>query len=117
MARKRTATKRKPAKTSQRGRFSAKRKSEAVQRLLRGEELDALSREYGVAAHTLSEWRELFLAGGQANLKTRQPTPQDEEVKRLKQMLGEMTMRNELLREKQRILEEQRPFPSRKPRD
>ncbi|WP_233612357.1 transposase, partial [Corallococcus sp. AB045] len=50
-------------RTSERGRFSAKRKKEAVLRLLKGEELDALSRELGVTAALLSEWREKFLAG------------------------------------------------------
>ena len=37
-----------------RGCFSARRKTDAVLRLLRGEDLDALSRELGVVAATLS---------------------------------------------------------------
>ena len=49
------------ASRTERGRFSSRRKSEAVLRLLRGEELDALSRELGVTAATLSQWRERFL--------------------------------------------------------
>ena len=40
-----------------RGRFSARRKAEAVLRLLRGEGLEVLSRELGVTAATLSGWR------------------------------------------------------------
>ena len=55
----------------ERGRSSAKRKMAAVIRLLRGEDLDRLSRELRVTAATLSLWREEFMAGGQANLKTR----------------------------------------------
>jgi transposase InsO family protein len=42
-----------------------------VLRLLRGEELDALSRELGVTAATLAQWRERFLAAGQASLRER----------------------------------------------
>ena len=42
------------------GRFSAKRKTTAVLRLLGGEDLDLLSREYKVTAAKLSQWRELF---------------------------------------------------------
>ncbi len=42
---------------SSRGRFSAQRKADAVQRLLRGEDLDTLSRALGVTAATLSAWR------------------------------------------------------------
>ena len=45
----------------ERGRFSSRRKAEAVLRLLHGEELDALSRELGVTAATLAQWRERFL--------------------------------------------------------
>ena len=47
----------------ERGRFSSRRKAEAVLRLLHGEEFDALSRELGVTAVTLAQWRERFLAG------------------------------------------------------
>ena len=49
---------------SERGRFSARRKTEAVLRLLRGEDLELLSRELGVTAATLAGWRDDFLAGG-----------------------------------------------------
>jgi len=44
-----------------RGRFSAQRKRDAVLRLLRGEDLEFLSRELGVTAARLSQWREQFL--------------------------------------------------------
>jgi hypothetical protein len=100
----------------ERGRFSAKRKMAAVIRLLRGEDLDRLSRELRVTAATLSSWREEFVAGGQANLKTRQPTAQDEEILRLKAMIGDLTMRNELLRERARALEANLPLAQRRSR-
>lgn len=100
----------------ERGRFSARRKVAAVIRLLRGEDLDRVSRELRVTAATLSLWREEFLAGGQASLKTRQPTPQDEEVLRLKAMIGDLTMRNELLRERARSLEANLPLAQRRSR-
>ena len=45
-------------KKAERGRFSAKRKRETVVRMLRGEDLDTLSREVGVTAGTLSSWRD-----------------------------------------------------------
>ena len=56
---------------SERGRFSAPRKAATVLRLLRGESLELLSRELGVTAATLAGWRDDFLAGGQAALKSR----------------------------------------------
>ena len=39
-----------------RGRFSAQRKAQVVHRLLKGEDLEHLSRELGVTAYTLSQW-------------------------------------------------------------
>jgi transposase-like protein len=53
------------ATTGRNGRFSAPRKAQAVMRLLRGEDLELLSRELGVVASTLSLWREQFLTAGQ----------------------------------------------------
>lgn len=81
------------------GRFSARKKAAAVLRLLRGEELDLLSRELGVTAAKLAEWRESFLTAGSASLKSREIDARDEEIAKLKAMVGEMTMRNEVLRE------------------
>ena len=40
------------------GRFSARRKTETILRLLRGEPLDGVARELGVTAATLAQWRE-----------------------------------------------------------
>jgi transposase-like protein len=56
-----------PAPTRRR-RMSAGRKREAVLKLLRGEDLELVSRELGVTAAELSDWREAFLAGGEASL-------------------------------------------------
>jgi transposase-like protein len=86
------------------GRFSARRKTEAVLRLLRGEDLEILSREIGVTAATLATWRETFLAAGEASLKTRQPDHRDEEAQRLKAKVGEVMMDNELLAEENQRL-------------
>ena len=84
---------------AERGRFSSRRKTEAVLRLLHGEELDALSRELGVTGATLAQWRERFLAAGQASLKSRPADDRDEEIHRLQAKVGAITMDNELLLE------------------
>jgi hypothetical protein len=47
-----------------RPRWSAGKKMDAVLRLLRGEPLEALSRELGVEGHRLAAWRDDFLEGG-----------------------------------------------------
>src|SRR3954470_13080254 len=58
-------------------RWSARRKEEVVLRLLRGEGLDALARETGQAAGTISRWREDFLAAGREDLKSRPAAVED----------------------------------------
>ena len=80
-------------------RWAAKRKTAAIPRLLRGEDLETLSRELGVTAATLSGWRDQFLNGGEANLKAREAGVEHEETQRLKSRVADLSMGNELLRE------------------
>ena len=96
------------------GRFSIQRKSEAVLRLLRGEDLELVSREYGVTAARLSQWREDFLAAGQQGLKKRTQDQRDEQIARLQAKVGELTMANELQEHKIDKLEDGLPFPRRR---
>ena len=97
------------------GRFSARRKTEPILRMLRGEPLDSLARELGVTAAPLAHWREQFLAGGQAALKSRPADERDEEIQRLRAKVGEITMNNELLLERCHRLEANLPLPRRRP--
>ncbi|QAZ67452.1 hypothetical protein C3Y92_09545 [Solidesulfovibrio carbinolicus] len=46
-------------------RFWARHKTQAVLRQLRGEDIDLVSRELGVTAATLSQWRDTFLEAGE----------------------------------------------------
>jgi transposase-like protein len=96
------------------GRFSARRKTETILRLLRGEALDGVARELGVTAATLAQWREQFLAGGQAALKSRPADERDEEIHRLRAKVGEITMNNELLLDRCHRLEGGLPLASRR---
>jgi transposase-like protein len=105
------------APSGERGRWSSRRKTEVILRVLRGEDLDALSRELGVTAGTLAQWREQFLAGGQAAVKSRPADERDDELGRLRAKVGELTMENELLRERARRAEgDGGPFGRRRPR-
>src|SRR3954468_24581582 len=97
-----------------RGRFSTNRKTDAVLRLLRGEDLETLSRELGVTAATLSSWRDAFLDGGRASVKSRPADDRDEEIARLRSKVGQLTMDVELLGEKSRQAESGRPFAPRR---
>jgi len=83
--------------------------------MLRGEPLDSLPRELGVTAAMLAHWREHFLAGGQAALKSRPADERDDEIQRLRAKVGEITMNNELLLERCHRLEAHLPLPRRRP--
>lgn len=98
----------------ERGRFSSRKKMDAVLRLLRGEDLDVLSRELGVTAATVSGWRDAVVAAGHASLKSRRPDARDEEVTRLKAAIGDLTMRNEVLHEGLRRAKEALPLAPRR---
>ena len=98
------------------GRMSRQRKREAVLRLLRGEDLDTVSRCLGVTAATLSGWRDAFLAAGEASLATRPGTGEALESERLKARLGEMLLERELLEAKIAVLESGRPLAQRRSR-
>jgi transposase len=92
------------------GRWSAKRKVTVILELLRGADLESTSRKYGVTAATLTQWRDRFLAGGELSLKSRQAEVDDEEKRRLKSAVANISVDNELLREKIAQLENGRPL-------
>ena len=92
------------------GRMSRQRKAAAVLRLLRGEDLETVSRALGVTAATLTAWREAFLAGGEASLATKPASGEALEAERLKAKLGEVLIERDLLHEKIVALEAGRPL-------
>jgi transposase len=96
------------------GRMSRQRKTAAVLRLLRGEDLEAVSRSLGVTAATLSSWRDAFLAAGEAALATRPGDGETLESERLKARLGAMLLEHELLEQKIATLEAGRPLARRR---
>jgi hypothetical protein len=86
-----------PPSTPDRGRFSTRKKTKAVIRLLRGEDLDKVSRELKVTAATLAGWRHL---SGRRPGQSQEPSDAGSgrgSVRRLKAKVGELTMDNELL--------------------
>lgn len=95
-------------------RFSAQRKLEAVGRLMRGEPLELVARELNVTAARLSSWRDRALLGAGSALKDRERDRRDDEISRLKGKVGEMTMENELLREKIHRMESGCPLARRR---
>ena len=78
--------------------------------LLRGADLESTSRKHRVTIATLTEWRDRFLTTGEAGLKSRAVEPDDEETRRLKSVVANISVENELLREKISRLESNRPL-------
>ena len=96
------------------GRMSRQRKSAAVLWLLRGEDLETVSRSLGVTAATLSSWRDDFLAAGEAALTAKPSSGEELASERLKAKLGEALIERDLLQEKIAILEANRPLARRR---
>jgi transposase len=78
--------------------------------LLCGADRESTSRKHRVTIATLSDWRERFLAGGEATLKSREIDTEDGEIKRLKSAAVGVCVDNELLREKIARLENAHPL-------
>lgn len=72
-------------------RMTAGREREAVLRLLRGEPLELVAHELAVTAAALSGWRDAFLDGGSASLKSRPRDARDETIDRLRAKVGALT--------------------------
>lgn len=96
------------------GRMSRQRKTAAVLRLLRGEDLETLSRNLGVTAATLSGLHDAFLTADDTALTTRPVAGEALESERLKAKLGAALIERGLLNEKIAILEANRSLARRR---
>lgn len=83
-------------------RWSKRRKLEVVLRMFRGESLDDLSRELKVEISRLEKWRDKGLRGMEVGLREREGDPVQEALDEANRRIGELSMENELLREKAR---------------
>jgi hypothetical protein len=79
-------------------RWSAWRKKEVVLRLLRGEPVDAISREVSAPIYKIERWRDLALAGIEAGLKERENDPLEKQLDEANRRIGELVMEVEILR-------------------
>ena len=75
---------------------------EVVLRIMRGETLEALSREIGVSASMIEEWHRTAIGGIESSLKSRSNDPLQSELDLAKRRIGDLSMENELLRERSR---------------
>lgn len=85
-------------------RWTARRKTEVVLELLRGVEAAQLARENGISQSRLFKWRDRFLEGGRAELKSkRRKEPKEKEIGRLERKVGQLTLQVEILQDVARL--------------
>jgi hypothetical protein len=94
-------------------RWSANRKKEAVLRLMRGEATDALSRELSIEIYRLEEWHDKALQGMEEALKSHEVDPHTAELDAAMRRIGEISLENELLRER---IKKQNTTANKRPR-
>ena len=68
---------------SKKKRMSSANKEELVMRLLRGEDLETVSRESGMAMHALQEWRDSYTRAGRQGLKAKPGNSVESELGRV----------------------------------
>ena len=90
-------------------RWSLARKHEVVLRLLRGEPVEAVSRQVGVPVWQLERWRARGLAGLKTGLRERSEDPAERELAEAHRRIGELSMEVELLRAR---IERPGPLPA-----
>jgi hypothetical protein len=100
-----------PAAAAEVKRWSAGRKKEVVLRLLRGEPVDAISREVSVPIFKLEQWRDRALAGIDVGLKERENDPLVQQLEDAKRRIGELVMEVEILQKERRA---KRPLVGRR---
>ena len=107
----RSATGRAHSAAAEVKRWSAGRKKQVVLRLLRGESVDALSRELAVPIFRLEEWRDRALTGIDVGLKERENDPIEQQLNDANRRIGELVMEVEILRKERQV---KRPLVGRR---
>ena len=84
-------------------RWTAKRRSALVLSILRGEtSAQEAARKHGLTVGEVEDWQERFLSGAENSLRSRRRDEEalrEEEVRRLKQKVGELVLDNDILEE------------------
>ena len=98
----RSATGGEPGAAAEVRRWSVGRKKEVVLRLLRGEPVDAVSREVAVPIYKLERWRDRALAGIDAGLKERENDPVERQLDEANRRIGDLVMEVEIMQKERR---------------
>lgn len=81
--------------------WTSKRKTEIVLQLLRGEDIEMLSRKYEVTVSDISQWRDTFLANGENGFKR---SPESSKLHKAEWLIGKLQMELELTKKKNELI-------------
>ncbi len=95
--------------TKKKSRKSASLKEQAVLRLLKGEDMELVSRETGFAMHELAQWREKYTLGGRENLKSHSTDPKNAELEQRDKLISKLALENEILKKARAIAVSRKP--------
>ena len=94
-------------------RWTAKRRVALVVSITKGEtSIQEAARKHGLTVGEIEEWKERFFLGAENALRSRpkdEEALKDEQIKRLKQKIGDLVLDNDILREASKL----RPFDPR----
>lgn len=84
-------------------------KERAVLRLLKGEDMELVSREMGVAMHELSQWRDKYMLAGRENLKSHPKDPLNAEMEQRDKLIAKLALENEILKKARAVTASHKP--------
>jgi transposase-like protein len=98
-------------------RWTAKRRVALIVSITKGEtSIQEAARKHGLTVGEIEEWRERFFAAAENALRSRPKDDEafkDEQIKKLKQKIGDLVLDNDILREATKL----RPFDPRTSED
>jgi len=90
-------------------RMSAATKEALVLRLLRGEDMQTVSREAGLPLHRLSEWRDAYIAAGLESLKAKPGDPVSTELRQARELIAHQALEIEILKKARAVINSRKP--------
>lgn len=81
--------------------WTSKRKTEVVVQLLRGEDIETLSRQHEVTVSEISKWRDTFLQSGENGFKR---SPEGSKLNKAERLIGQLQMELELTKKKNELI-------------
>jgi len=81
--------------------ITSNKKKEIVLKVLRGEDIELLSREYQVTIADISTWRDTFISSGSNGFKRQ---PQATKLREAERIIGRLQMELELVKKKNSLI-------------